>query len=57
MTWARWTSSRPWAAPCASVPNQALPPLLAGYKDTSKYPQIGSLFEPDYEKIEPSSPT
>lgn len=38
------------------VPNQALPPLLAGYKDTAKYPQIGSLFEPDYEKIKALKP-
>ena len=38
------------------VPNQALPPLLAAYKDTTKYPQIGSLFEPDYEKIKALKP-
>jgi ABC-type enterochelin transport system, periplasmic component len=38
------------------VPNQALPPLLAGYKDAAKYPQIGSLFEPDYEKIKALKP-
>lgn len=38
------------------VPNQALPPLLAGYKDADKYPQIGSLFEPDYEKIKALKP-
>ena len=38
------------------VPNQALPPLLERYKDTAKYPQIGSLFEPDYEKIKALKP-
>ncbi|MEG2048022.1 MAG: ABC transporter substrate-binding protein [Comamonas sp.] len=38
------------------VPNQALPSLLAAYKDTAKYPQIGSLFEPDYEKIKALKP-
>ena len=38
------------------VPNQALPPLLAAYKDTAKYPQIGSLFDPDYEKIKALKP-
>lgn len=38
------------------VPNQALPQLLAGYKDAAKYPQIGSLFEPDYEKIKALKP-
>lgn len=38
------------------VPNQALPPLLAAYKNPTKYPQIGSLFEPDYEKIKALKP-
>lgn len=38
------------------VPNQALPPLLAAYKDQGKYPHIGSLFEPDYEKIKALKP-
>jgi iron complex transport system substrate-binding protein len=38
------------------VPNQALPPSLAVYKDTARYPQIGSLFEPDYEKIKALKP-
>ncbi|MDR2327904.1 MAG: siderophore ABC transporter substrate-binding protein [Acidovorax sp.] len=38
------------------VPNQALPPLLAAYKDQTKYPHIGSLFEPDYEKLKALKP-
>lgn len=38
------------------VPNQALPPLLAQYKDAAKYPHIGSLFEPDYEKLKALKP-
>ncbi|WP_370680091.1 siderophore ABC transporter substrate-binding protein [Comamonas sp. GB3 AK4-5] len=38
------------------VPNQALPPLLAAYKDQAKYPQVGSLFEPDYEKLKALKP-
>lgn len=38
------------------IPNQALPPLLAAYKDEAKYPHIGSLFEPDYEKVKALKP-
>lgn len=38
------------------VPNQSLPPLLARYADTARYPHIGSLFEPDYEKIRALKP-
>lgn len=38
------------------IPNQKLPPLLARYADSAKYPQIGSLFEPDYEKIKALKP-
>lgn len=38
------------------VPNQALPPLLDAYKDPAKYPRIGSLFEPDYEKLKALKP-
>lgn len=38
------------------IPNQKLPPLLARYADNARYPQIGSLFEPDYEKIKALKP-
>lgn len=38
------------------VPNQKMPPLLERYADSAKYPQIGSLFEPDYEKIKALKP-
>ena len=38
------------------VPNQKLPPLLERYADSARYPQIGSLFEPDYEKIRALKP-
>ena len=38
------------------IPNQKLPSLLARYADSAKYPQIGSLFEPDYEKIKALKP-
>lgn len=38
------------------IPNQALPPLLAAYKDEARYPHIGSLFEPDYEKVKALKP-
>jgi len=38
------------------IPNQKLPPLLARYADSAKYPQVGSLFEPDYEKIKALKP-
>lgn len=38
------------------VPNQAIPDVLGKYRDTAKYPQIGSLFEPDYEKIKALKP-
>lgn len=38
------------------VPNQAIPESLAQYRDVAKYPQIGSLFEPDYEKIKAMKP-
>ncbi|WP_315123054.1 siderophore ABC transporter substrate-binding protein [Comamonas antarctica] len=38
------------------VPNQKMPPLLERYADSTKYPQVGSLFEPDYEKIKALQP-
>ncbi|QKV51600.1 siderophore ABC transporter substrate-binding protein [Comamonas antarctica] len=38
------------------VPNQKMPPLLERYADSAKYPQVGSLFEPDYEKIKALQP-
>jgi iron complex transport system substrate-binding protein len=38
------------------VPNQAVPELLRKYRDSAKYPQIGSLFEPDYEKVKALKP-
>lgn len=38
------------------VPNQALPDSLAQFKDEAKYPRIGSLFEPDYEKVKALKP-
>jgi len=38
------------------IPQQALPPLLAAYQDEARYPRIGSLFEPDYEKVKALKP-
>ncbi|WP_159917800.1 ABC transporter substrate-binding protein [Pantoea sp. 18069] len=38
------------------IPNQKLPPLLEAYSDSARYPHIGSLFEPDYEKIKALKP-
>ncbi|MEG1770747.1 MAG: ABC transporter substrate-binding protein, partial [Comamonas sp.] len=38
------------------IPSTNLPPLLAPYSDNAKYPHIGSLFEPDYEKINALKP-
>ena len=38
------------------VPNEAIPASLAKYRDTAKYPPIGSLFEPDYEKVKAMKP-
>ncbi len=38
------------------VPNQKMPALLERYADSAKYPQVGSLFEPDYEKIKALQP-
>ncbi len=38
------------------IPNQKLPPLLERYADSARYPHIGSLFEPDYEKIKALKP-
>ena len=38
------------------VPNQAVPESLSKYRDAAKYPQVGSLFEPDYEKIKAMKP-
>lgn len=38
------------------VPNQAVPELLRKYRDSARYPQIGSLFEPDYEKVKALQP-
>ncbi|WP_051303252.1 siderophore ABC transporter substrate-binding protein [Comamonas composti] len=40
----------------SGVPNQAVPEMLSKFKDASKYPHIGSLFEPDYEKIKALKP-
>ena len=37
-------------------PTQALPPALQQYADTSKYANIGTLFEPDYEKVKALKP-
>lgn len=38
------------------VPNQAMPDMLAEYRDTARYAPIGSLFEPDYEKVKALKP-
>lgn len=38
------------------VPNQAIPEVLAEYRDPARYAQIGSLFEPDYEKVKALKP-
>lgn len=40
----------------AGNPSQALPPALQQYGDSSKYANIGTLFEPDYEKIKALQP-
>ena len=40
----------------AGVAQQALPPLLKEYGDTTKYAAIGTLFEPDYEKVKAMKP-
>lgn len=40
----------------AGNPHQALPPALQHYADTAKYADIGTLFEPDYEKIKALKP-
>jgi iron complex transport system substrate-binding protein len=37
-------------------PTQALPPSLKQYGDASKYANIGTLFEPDYEKVKALKP-
>jgi iron complex transport system substrate-binding protein len=37
-------------------PTQALPPALKQYGDASKYANIGTLFEPDYEKVKALKP-
>lgn len=37
-------------------PQQALPPALKQFADESKYANIGTLFEPDYEKIKAMKP-
>lgn len=38
------------------VPAQKMPALLARYADSARYPQVGSLFEPDYERIRALKP-
>lgn len=39
------------------IPNQKLPPLFdQRYSDSARYPHIGSLFEPDYERIRALKP-
>lgn len=40
----------------AGNPTQALPPSLKEYGDSSKYANIGTLFEPDYEKVKALKP-
>lgn len=40
----------------AGNPHQALPPALKHYADASKYANIGTLFEPDYEKVKALKP-
>jgi iron complex transport system substrate-binding protein len=40
----------------AGNPTQALPPALQKFADTRKYAPIGTLFEPDYEKIKALKP-
>ncbi|MDO4591331.1 MAG: ABC transporter substrate-binding protein [Comamonadaceae bacterium] len=40
----------------AGVPQQAMPPALKEYADTGKYANIGTLFEPDYEKVKALKP-
>ena len=40
----------------AGNPTQALPPALKQFGDTSKYAAIGTLFEPDYEKVKALKP-
>ena len=40
----------------AGNPQQALPPVLKQFGDTSKYANIGTLFEPDYEKVKALKP-
>ena len=40
----------------AGNPHQALPPALKHYADTAKYANIGTLFEPDYEKVKALKP-
>ena len=37
-------------------PTQALPPSLKQFADSSKYANIGTLFEPDYEKVKALKP-
>ena len=38
------------------IPDTKLPPLLQAYSDSARYPHIGSLFEPDYEKVKALKP-
>ena len=40
----------------AGNPHQALPPALKHYAETAKYANIGTLFEPDYEKVKALKP-
>ena len=40
----------------AGNPTQALPPSLQQFADTTKYANIGTLFEPDYEKVKALKP-
>ena len=37
-------------------PTQALPPALKQFGDSNKYTNIGTLFEPDYEKVKALKP-
>ena len=47
---------RTFGGAVAGNPTQALPPSLQAYADSSKYANIGTLFEPDYEKVKAMKP-
>lgn len=40
----------------AGVAQQAIPPSLKEYADATKYANVGTLFEPDYEKLKALKP-